>query len=181
MQYYTVRAFTIILLFILSSCGDSAKKTKSSSAEKVKDTTVIDSAKIKETQQKREEEKPFVLTEDNAIPFFFEYQKEHTEHIVKINTSMGSFVVDLYNQTPYHRANFIYLTKKKYFNNTYFHRVVKNFIIQGGNTDMMSTAKKRDSIGFYLLPPDTKKGLKHNRGVMSMPSNDDVAKTSISI
>ena len=175
MQYYTVRAFTIILLFILSSCGDSAKKTKSSSAEKVKDTTVIDSAKIKETQQKREEEKPFVLTEDNAIPFFFEYQKEHTEHIVKINTSMGSFVVDLYNQTPYHRANFIYLTKKKYFNNTYFHRVVKNFIIQGGNTDMMSTAKKRDSIGFYLLPPDTKKGLKHNRGVMSMPSSDDVA------
>jgi len=88
---------------------------------------------------------------------------------------MGSFVVDLYNQTPYHRANFIYLTKKKYFNNTYFHRVVKNFIIQGGNTDMMSTAKKRDSIGFYLLPPDTKKGLKHNRGVMSMPSSDDVA------
>ena len=40
---------------------------------------------------------------------------------------------------------------------------------------MMSTAKKRDSIGFYLLPPDTKKGLKHNRGVMSMPSSDDVA------
>lgn len=175
MHYYTVRVITIILLFILSSCGDSSKKAKTSTEKNAKDTVKVDSAKIKELERKKEEEKRFVLTEENAIPFLFEYQKEHLEHVVKINTSLGSFVVDLYNQTPYHRANFIYLTKKKYFNNTYFHRVVKNFIIQGGNTDMMSTAKKRDSIGFYLLPPDTKKGLKHDRGVISMPSSDDVA------
>ncbi|MEL4307829.1 peptidylprolyl isomerase [Joostella sp. CR20] len=170
MHKYTV----IILLLILSSCGDSAKKTTTPSAEKVKDTTVIDAAKIKQAQAKKEKEKPFVLTEENAIPFLFEYQKENLEHVVKINTSMGSFVVDLFNQTPYHRANFIYLTKKNYFDNTYFHRVVKDFIIQGGNTDLMATSLKRDSIGSYLLPPDTKKGIKHDRGIMSMPSSDNV-------
>ncbi|QLE01594.1 peptidylprolyl isomerase [Galbibacter sp. BG1] len=174
MHYYTVRIVTIIGLFILSSCGNTSKKDDNASVEKTKDTAAVDSAKIKEEQRKKKEKERFVLTEENAIPFFFEYQKDHKEHVVKINTSLGSFTVDLYNETPYHRANFIYLAKKNYFDNTYFHRVVKDFIIQGGNTDMTATAKKRDSIGFYLLPPDTDKGLRHDRGVMSMPSSDDV-------
>ena len=34
------------------------------------------------------------------------------------------------------------------------------------------TAKKRNEIGLYLLPTDTKKGYKHDRGVISMPSSD---------
>ena len=59
-----------------------------------------------------------------------------------------------------------------YFNNTYFHRVVKNFIIQGGNADNVETAEKRSKIGRYLLPPDTRKGHKHHRGVVSMPSSE---------
>ncbi|MCX2681469.1 peptidylprolyl isomerase [Galbibacter sp. EGI 63066] len=172
MRTYCYQIATILLLFILSACGETSKKKTKTEQTVVKDTIAVDSATVKEEEK---EEEPFRLTDENAIPFFFEYQKEHKEHIVKINTSMGSFVVDLYEQTPYHRANFIYLTKKKYFNNTYFHRVVKNFIIQGGNTDMLSTAKKRDSIGLYLLPPDTRKGFKHHRGVISMPSSDDVS------
>src|SRR5690606_26590206 len=91
-------------------------------------------------KEEQEEEKPFVLTEENAIPFFFEYQKTHKQSKVKVYTSMGDFVIDLYDNTPYHRANMIYLSSKKYFNNTFFHRVVKDFIIQGGNTDLKMTA-----------------------------------------
>jgi len=67
---------------------------------------------------------------------------------------------------------FIFLTKLEAFNNTQFHRVVKNFIIQGGNTDDVKVAKRRSKIGRYLLPTDTKRGFKHRRGVISMPSSD---------
>ncbi|MEM1260238.1 MAG: peptidylprolyl isomerase, partial [Bacteroidota bacterium] len=68
--------------------------------------------------------------------------------------------------------NFIYLTKKGYFNNTQFHRVVPDFIIQGGNSDDKETSAKRKSIGRYLLPPDTRKGHQHHRGTISMPSSE---------
>lgn len=114
----------------------------------------------------------FKLTEDNAINFFYEYNKELKETKVKLETSFGDIVIALYNNVPYHKANFIFLTKAGYFNNTYFHRVVKGFIIQGGNADNKATADKRREIGRYLLPPDTKKGYKHHRGVISMPSSE---------
>lgn len=85
---------------------------------------------------------------------------------------MGSFTIELYDNVPYHKANFIYLARKKYFDSTQFHRVVKDFIIQGGNSDDRKTASKRREIGRYLLPPDTQKGHKHHRGTISMPSSE---------
>lgn len=172
MQYY-LRAITILLLIILTACNEKPKPKKNNPQENVKDSLAIVHDSI-EKAKKEAEEKPFLLTEENAIPFFFEYQKTHQQSKVKVFTSMGNFTIDLYENTPYHRANFIYLSSKNYFNKTYFHRVVKDFIIQGGNTDLRITANKRDSIGFYLLPPDTRKGHKHIRGTVSMPSSDEV-------
>lgn len=92
---------------------------------------------------------------------------------MRLETSMGVIDIALYNNVPYHKANFIYLAKKGYFDGTYFHRVVKGFIIQGGNADNAATAQKRRDIGRYLLPPDTKKGHQHHRGVISMPSSEN--------
>lgn len=122
--------------------------------------------------EKKIVEKEFTLDDKNAIPFLFEYGKKNKENKVRISTSYGNIDVLLFENTPYHRANFIYLTKKKYFKGEYFHRVVKDFIIQGGNSDNISTSKKRRKIGRYLLPPDTKKGYKHHRGIISMPSSE---------
>ncbi len=160
---------TSIVLFFLSSCKDAPKqndqKNVSVQNEIKKDT-------IPQEQEIEEEEEPFVLTEENVIDFFFNYAKEVKETKVRLTTSMGSFTIELYNNVPYHKANFIYLAKKGYFNNTQFHRVVPDFIIQGGNSDDKQTSLKRREIGRYLLPPDTRKGYKHHRGTISMPSSE---------
>ncbi|HMB63065.1 MAG TPA: peptidylprolyl isomerase [Eudoraea sp.] len=137
----------------------------------MKKKTVVDTiAKDSVVPEKKEE--AFVLTEENAIDFFFEYQKGLKENRVKLTTNLGSFTVELYDDVPYHKANFIYLARKGYFDNTMFHRVVKDFIIQGGNADNRETARKRSDIGRYLLPPDTRKGHRHHRGTISMPSSE---------
>lgn len=119
-----------------------------------------------------EKKEIFLLNDNNAIPFFYEYEKKNKENLVRIITDYGNIDIKLFENTPYHRANFIFLTKKNYFDGEYFHRVVKDFIIQGGNSDNRKTSTKRRSIGRYLLPPDTKKGHKHHRGIISMPSSE---------
>lgn len=164
-----IALITIIPLFFLLACRENLEtKIAGKKKEEVqKDTVQLDSV----LPITREKEK-FKLTEENAIDFFFNYQKNLKENKVRITTSLGSFTVQLYDNVPYHKANFIYLTKKGYFDNTQFHRVVKNFIIQGGNSDDIETAHKRKEIGRYLFPPDTRKGYKHHRGTLSMPSSE---------
>ena len=163
---------TIILLLFFTSCGEKAKEEKKEiEAAAVDTTTVAEDKEVVEVEE-IEEEEAFVLTEENAIDFFFDYQKGLKENKVKMTTSFGSFVIQLYDNVPYHKANFIYLTRRGYFDNTMFHRVVKDFIIQGGNADNIETARKRKEIGRYLLPPDTRKGYRHHRGTISMPSSE---------
>tara|TARA_B100000242_G_C43049508_1_gene490218 strand:+ start:2379 stop:3071 length:693 start_codon:yes stop_codon:yes gene_type:complete len=157
------RIIFIAIIVLLISC---VKKNNSNNITLKKvEKKVIKSNPVKE-------EKPFILNDKNAIPFFFEYSKKNKENKVRIQTKYGEIDILLFDETPYHRSNFIYLTKKKYFDGTYFHRIVKDFIIQGGNSDSYEISKRRKNIGRYLLPPDTKKGLKHDRGVVSMPSSN---------
>ena len=54
------------------------------------------------------------------------------ETVVIIKTSMGTIKAKLYNDTPQHRDNFIKLVNEGWYNGSPFHRVIKDFMIQGG-------------------------------------------------
>ncbi|MBC2840176.1 peptidylprolyl isomerase [Robiginitalea sp. SC105] len=169
----------ILLLVVLAGCGEQSKQKPTESAvpdasrdDRTPDAGETGEASGQQGKQPADSARAFELTEENAIDFFFDYQKDLKANRVKLTTDMGSFTIELYDNVPYHKANFIYLTRQKYFDSTMFHRVVKDFIIQGGNADNVKTAKKRGDIGRYLLPPDTRKGYQHHRGTVSMPSSE---------
>ena len=52
---------------------------------------------------------------------------------VELETSLGKIVVELYNETPQHRDNFIKLVKEGYYDGVLFHRVIKDFMVQTGD------------------------------------------------
>ncbi|MEK9741074.1 MAG: peptidylprolyl isomerase [Flavobacteriaceae bacterium] len=168
----------MVLLLVSLSCQSSLPKNDSTSSSTKKSSQKEENLDVpandtNENEKKNVEvDKSIILNDRNAIPFFFNYEKENPEDKIRITTRFGTIDIRLFKNTPYHRANFIYLTKRNYFNSTTFHRVVPGFIIQGGNSDRYETAKKRGEIGKYLLPPDTRKGYKHHRGVISMPSSE---------
>lgn len=162
MRVLLVVSFTLLLF----NCEDKQRSKKN-------DTTIIKDSVITKTEPKKAQKPKYPkLTDANAMDFFFNYEKEHNENKVRITTAFGAIDILLYNKTKFHRANFIYLTKQNYFNGTQFYRVVKNFVIQGGNSDDYNIAKRRSKIGNYLLPPDTKRGYTHKRGALSMPSSE---------
>ena len=162
--------FLVLFIVFSSSALLSCTTTNTPKQNKKIDTETSKQTILKEVLLKKKGDLP--LSNETAIPFLKKFGEENPENKVRIETPLGSFDILLFKNTPYHRANFIFLTKQRYFNNTYFHRVVPDFIIQGGNSDNTDTGQKRRKIGKYLLPPDTRKGYKHHRGVLSMPSSE---------
>jgi len=80
-----------------------------------------------------------------------------TEPIVLVKTSFGNIKLKLHNETPAHRDNFLKLVDNGYFDSTLFHRVIKNFMIQGGDPDSKNAEAGR-SLGEggpgYTLPAE---------------------------
>jgi len=89
------------------------------------------------------------------------------EKVIQINTSYGTMYMWLYKETPLHRANFLGLADTNYFDNTTFHRIISNFMIQGGDPNSKDMDPNNDGSGGpgYTIPAeiDTSK-FRHARG-----------------
>lgn len=87
---------------------------------------------------------------------------------VVISTDMGDIVVTLYDSAPKHRDNFLKLVDEGYYDGTLFHRVIKDFMIQGGDPDS-KTATPETLLGNggpgYTLKPEFKEV--HTRGALA--------------
>ena len=95
---------------------------------------------------------------------------------VKIQTMLGDIIVRLYDETPIHRDNFIKLVKEGYYDGTLFHRVIKDFMIQGGDPDSKDApAGKMLGVGGpdYTLEAEIKDGLFHKRGALAAARQGD--------
>lgn len=94
----------------------------------------------------------------------------------KISTQLGDIVVRLYDETPAHRDNFIKLAKEGFYDGTIFHRVIKEFMIQGGDPDSKGAAKGKmlgaGDVG-YTIPAEFNPSLFHKRGALAAARQGD--------
>lgn len=95
---------------------------------------------------------------------------------VRIQTTLGDITVRLYDETPLHRDNFVKLAKEGYYDGTLFHRVIKDFMIQGGDPDSKGApAGKMLGVGGpdYTIEAEIKSGLYHKRGALAAARQGD--------
>ncbi len=149
---------------MLASCEDK-KKTSEEKTEVTKEIVKDTVPSEKPIEPEVETNKYPEITEENMVAFLTQYGKENPETKVRVSTYLGDIDIELFEDTPLHRANFIYLTKQEYFEETFVHRIAPGFIIQAGNSDLRSTPKKRAAIGKnYLLPAEISNKRTHQYG-----------------
>jgi cyclophilin family peptidyl-prolyl cis-trans isomerase len=91
------------------------------------------------------------------------------EEVVEMSTPYGNMYIYLYKATPLHKANFLKLCKDSFFNQTTFHRVIPNFMIQGGDPLSKDQDTTNDGTGGpgYTIPAEIIDSIKHERGVLA--------------
>lgn len=95
---------------------------------------------------------------------------------VKITTSLGDITVRLYDETPLHRDNFLKLAKEGYYDQTLFHRVIRDFMIQAGDPDSRhATPEQMLGTGGpdYTIEAEIHPALFHKRGALAAARQAD--------
>ncbi|WP_420317086.1 peptidylprolyl isomerase [Ekhidna sp.] len=89
---------------------------------------------------------------------------KNKDYLVKIKTEYGDMTVVLYDETPLHKKNFLELAKSGKYDSTIFHRVIQNFMIQGGNVAEKEGANEGEAA---LIPAEIVDGLYHTKGALA--------------
>ncbi len=105
-------------------------------------------------------------------------QKTEKETVMVVETTMGTVEFKLYNETPLHRDNFIRLAEEHYFDSLLFHRVIDNFVIQGGDPNSKYAAPGQelgDGEPDWRVPAEFRldKGIFHHKGVVNAAREGD--------
>ena len=103
-------------------------------------------------------------------------KKKDRKRDVLMQTTMGDMVIRLSDSTPLHRDNFLKLVKVGYYDSVLFHRVIKDFMIQGGDPNSIRAAAGQplgNGSPGYTVPAEFRKTLFHKKGVIAAARTGD--------
>ncbi len=91
------------------------------------------------------------------------------DYVITIKTGFGEMTALLYEATPKHKANFIKLASEGFYDGTTFHRIIKDFMIQGGDPNSKDSIPGNDGQGgpSYTVPAEFVPSLKHVKGAIA--------------
>lgn len=101
---------------------------------------------------------------------------------IKISTDSGVMIVKLYDSTPLHRDNFVKLVREHFYDSLLFHRVIKDFMIQGGDPNSKNapagTMLGNGGDNMARIPAEFRSTLFHKRGVLAAARDNNPEKAS---
>ncbi len=118
----------------------------------------------------------FLLIGLSFSPQGFAKSKPKKDMLVTISTPFGEMVAVLYDETPRHKENFLKLAKSGFYHNTTFHRIIPNFMVQGGDQNSKDDDKTNDGAGDvgYQIPAEIIPERKHVRGALAAARQGDM-------
>lgn len=158
----TLQSFLFIFLFLFFNCKKEASSDDKSTVEQpATSNSVIEHEPVEERPKDS-------INSKNVVQFLTLYGKENKQNKVLIKTRLGNIKIQLYNDTPLHRASFVFLTKMGYFDTTCFYRVVPDFVIQGGESERLDTQRYKARYQRYKISPEFRKNRKHKYGAVAL-------------
>jgi cyclophilin family peptidyl-prolyl cis-trans isomerase len=156
MKRYSFALMIIVSAFYFSACGNQQTKEKDDRTDKLSGAESV----------RPESETP----KDAPAGPEIKNQK------VRIKTDYGNMTVLLYDETPIHRDNFIKLVEDDFYDGTLFHRVISDFMIQGGDPDSRDAAPNqplgRGGPG-YTLEAEILPEFIHKKGALAAARQGD--------
>ena len=146
-----------LFIILLISCSEEAPKKPVASKPTLK----------KKESPKKEVPQYDLITNKNVVERLTQYGKENPETIADIYTTTGRIRVQLYKDTPLHRANFVLLAKKGYYNGCLFSRVAENFMAQFGGSYDEKQREIQKTIGVYTIPAEMHPSRFHKQGAIA--------------
>ena len=145
-----MRFIIYLLITLVMSFSCSSKKKK-----KVETVIVNEQSQLVQKKKKKNVNKyANLINNQNVIQKLKDFGQSNKETLISIETTYGNIKLKLYDDTPLHRSNFIMLVKKGFYDSTLFYRVIRNFMIQGGNSDDQKMFKRIATIGNYKIPAE---------------------------
>ena len=162
----------MIIFFLFYACGAEGNKEKGKEGIEQYGSDkkrVIEEKQDHDSGQDTTDEKPAdSIDNKNTVAFLEKYGALNPETRIVIKTRLGNIHVRLYEDTPLHRASFVFLAKVGYFDTTCFYRVVPDFIIQGGESERLDTQRYKARYMRYKIPPEFRPNRKHKYGAIAL-------------
>jgi len=98
------------------------------------------------------------------------------DYLITMTTTKGNIYLILYDETPKHKENFLKLVDEGFYNSTAFHRVIKNFMIQGGDPNSKDPDKKNmygQGGPGYTVEAEFNPKFKHKKGALAAARQND--------
>lgn len=150
-------AISFVILGSNSGCSE---------AETSQNIAVVDETEANTTEPE--------TTIENDQPAEIDRRKKNMH--VKITTQFGDIIVKLYDETPQHRDNFIKLVKEGYYEDLLWHRVMRNFMVQGGDPQSKGAAPNVQ-LGRggpdYTVPAEINPAFIHKKGALAAARKPD--------
>ena len=166
MKFISIYISIFVFIFLTYSCGNRVDEN----LVELKDDVAVE--KIDTALEERVRAMMGVglpkLSNGNAESFLIEWGEGNKDRIVTMDTKYGEIVLEIYDDVPIHRLNFLYKIFRQYYSPSEFIRVVPDFVVQGGNSDEERPHQLRFLIGEHSLTSEFSEKYIHTRGAIAM-------------